>query len=431
MSSALGAVLSAVGEVPATAFLVATSGGADSAVTAAVVVRVAPHRPIRLVYLDHGRPASPHLGEAAAKLGAHLDLPLLTVRLRIAPGSWETEARRARREALADLAHPEEVIVTGHHRDDVAETVLANLVRGTGILGLEGVRRRAGRYWRPLHQVDAAVVRAAADELGLPYLDDPDNFDLRYRRNVIRHEIIPSLAELNPRVTSALARTADSLAAVGATIDAQAGAVPIRHEGEAWLVPLPVLRTVPRAIAHRAVAMLVAAARPPYGPTHEETTRIWTVIEGQRAAAQLAGGLRVEVEGPMLVAYRPSAASPSGPVVLEVGTSTAFGRLVISAHHGAAPRPRSGVIALDLGAVGTSLAIRHAAPGDRIEAAGGSKSVRSTLAEAGVPRRLRPNWPVVSVGHRIAGVVGVRSASWAQAPRGSDAIVVVVEGMPR
>lgn len=425
MTSAFDRILAGVGEAPGTAFLVAASGGADSAVAAAIVQRLAGEGSVRLIHLDHGLPASGTMADVAAKLARHLDLPLDRVVLEIGPGSWESTARKARLAALAAAAEPGELIVTGHHADDVAETTLGHLMRGAGARGLSSLRERSGRYWRPLHGVGRGDIRATADELGLPYADDPQNLDLSFKRNVIRHEMIPAMEQLNPRVREALARTAAHLGDDEDELERTAGQVPITWDRGAWVIPRPLLATLPRPVARRAIGAAVRKFHPPYGPSTAELGRLEAVLTGAAARTELASGVVAVREGPMLAIFRRGELpSPPKAVGLTVPGAARFGPDLVTATRALMPpRPRFGRAVLKAEAVGDDLAVRSPVPGDEVDVGGRSRPVRDMLRSIGVPERHRPGWPLVTAHGKIAWVVGARAAAWAG---GATADVVVV-----
>ena len=416
MSEDLSGLIASVGRVPREPLLVALGGGADSAVAAALAKEVAGADRVRLIHLDHRTPSAAQLADAAAELAAFVGLPLELRTLEVpSSGSWETAARQARRDALEEAAVGTAVIVTGHHRDDVAETVVAHLARGSGARGLSSLRARSGRYWRPLLSVPRAEIRAIADAMGLPYADDPSNDDIRHRRNLIRHEIMPVLGTLNPRVAESLARSASHLGEDDAELEAAAREVPIVRDREAWVAPLPLLGVLSPPVRTRALARLVRSARPPYGPSARELGRIDDVVAGSMRRTELADGLVCEREGPLLALYRPSdvPAAPA-PVGLTVPGSAVFGDHAISAGEAARPVMRAGAVTLDASEVGDRLVVRATEHGERLALRNGSKLVRDALSEAGVPWRKRPGWPVVAAHGKIAWVVGARVAEWAR-----------------
>ncbi len=96
-------------------------------------------------------------------------------------------------------------IAVAQHQNDHVETLLLNLVRGTGLSGLRGIQPKRGHVIRPLLFLTAAEVVAEVERRGLAYRDDASNFSTKYARNKIRLEVIPKLKELNPALERTMA----------------------------------------------------------------------------------------------------------------------------------------------------------------------------------------------------------------------------------
>ncbi|MDR0332234.1 MAG: tRNA lysidine(34) synthetase TilS [Dysgonamonadaceae bacterium] len=105
-----------------------------------------------------------------------------------------------------------EAIVVAHHKDDSVETVLLNLVRGTGIKGLSGILPKNGNIVRPFLCVTRKEIENYVAECELPFVFDSTNSEDVYTRNFIRLNIIPQLEELNPSVKDAIYRTSQNMA---------------------------------------------------------------------------------------------------------------------------------------------------------------------------------------------------------------------------
>ena len=103
-------------------------------------------------------------------------------------------------------------ICVAHHRDDSVETVLLNLVRGTGLRGLTGIQPRNGSILRPLLCVSRAEIETFLAEKGQKYVTDSTNLEVDVQRNIIRLEVLPLLRKLNPAVAENIQRTAENLA---------------------------------------------------------------------------------------------------------------------------------------------------------------------------------------------------------------------------
>jgi tRNA(Ile)-lysidine synthase len=198
----------------------AVSGGADSVALLYALRTLAGPRDWRLGVLtvDHGlRPSSAADAAFVAGEADRLGLPVRL--LRLAPEELERHrragpegaARAARYAALLAAADEGgwDWLATGHTQDDQAETVLLQLLRGSGPDGLAGMALRSGRLLRPLLGVRRAETRACCAALGVRWREDPSNEDQRFLRNAVRGRVLPLLEELRPGATATLARAAE------------------------------------------------------------------------------------------------------------------------------------------------------------------------------------------------------------------------------
>ncbi len=387
--------------LPEAPVLVALSGGADSAVLAWAVSQST--KQARAVSVDHRLPGSNELMDAATAIAATIGLRHEIVVAQRSPSS-ETALRETRYAALESAAVEDEVILTGHTLDDQAETVLGNVLRGTGATGLSGIPPTRGRIMRPLLDVARSDTRLVAEELGLPFVDDPQNSDAGVRRNQLRNETIPTLTtRFNPRLVEALARLASNAAADDEVLGSRAARVPVIHREGAVVVPAAVLATLPPAIAARVARRALREVRGPYAGTAFEIAAVLDAVN--HSAVTIGGAVDVHREGPwvVLVAHEPAIPAASE---LEVGREVGFGDWLVSVEAGSRSIGRFSVTI----PLPHRLVVRAATPNERIAIAGGSKRVGDALAEAGVPLRVRPSWPVVEADGIIAWLAGVRAA---------------------
>lgn len=130
--------------------------------------------------------------------------------------SIEMAARNLRYEWFESIRqkYDAQAITVAHHRDDSNETMLQNMIRGTGIRGLCGIRNRCGRVVRPLLCIGKDDINRFIEEQQLTYVTDSSNRSDEYTRNFLRLHLIPLMKEVNPSVGEALARTVAQLADV-------------------------------------------------------------------------------------------------------------------------------------------------------------------------------------------------------------------------
>jgi len=223
VQAAVRAALRAAGHA---CVLVACSSGGDSVCLAHAAVIVARQEGWQVVlgHVRHGLRADDGDDAALVTQLAHaLDVPVF---VRTYPSGVlaanETALRQARYEALGEMAAgcQATAVLTGHTRDDQAETVLLRLLRGAGVDGLAAIAPTAPfpislpipqqlHVLRPLLGIRRAETRAYCVAHDLVYRDDPTNDDPKYRRNWVRHTVLPMLNEQYPAVVDTLARTAD------------------------------------------------------------------------------------------------------------------------------------------------------------------------------------------------------------------------------
>lgn len=197
-------------------YVIAFSGGLDSTALAYALSRIDTGVPVVAIHIDHGlhddsAQWSEHCKAFAASLGIEYRSREVTVQLESGKGP-EASAREARYTALhAELEHGD-WLLSAHHREDQAETLLLNLVRGSGPAGIAGIGaiRRFGPGWlaRPLLHIDRASLHDYADRNGLDWIEDPSNTDRRFDRNFLRHDVFPRLKARWPDIAARLQRSA-------------------------------------------------------------------------------------------------------------------------------------------------------------------------------------------------------------------------------
>jgi tRNA(Ile)-lysidine synthase len=258
------------------------SGGADS--LALLVLAVAAGCEVTAVHVDHGLRAGSGaeaqvVRAAAERLGA--TFRSVTVEVGAGP-NLEARARATRHAALGPDA------ALGHTADDLAETVLVNLLRGAGLDGLAGIRPGPRHPILGLRRAETVALCAA---VGLTPVADPSNDDPAFLRNRVRHEVLPLLADVAGRdLVPVLDRQAALLAEVADHLRAEADALDVT-DGRA-------LAGAPAAVARVAVREWLRADEPERHPPDAATVeRVLDVAAGRSLATDVGRGRRVERTG--------------------------------------------------------------------------------------------------------------------------------------
>jgi len=217
---------------------VALSGGLDSVVLLDSVCKTQATNKhpaeIWAFHIHHGlqKPADDWFifcEKLAKKYQIHFDFRLLHLGHEPTQGNVEARARAGRYEALAELCseHGVKDLLLAHHQNDQAETVLLQLLRGSGVAGLAAmseVRELKNsstviQLWRPLINQSKAELEAYAKANKLKWIEDPSNQNIQYRRNAIRKQIMPRLEKIQADAVAGLARSANVLAEAQSLLD--------------------------------------------------------------------------------------------------------------------------------------------------------------------------------------------------------------------
>ena len=220
--------------------VVGLSGGCDSVVLLHLLAALGLGSRLSALHVHHGlSPNADHWADFCRSFCRQLDLPLRVATVTVNPESGhgiEAAARHARYAAFAEAAGS--VIFLAHHQGDQAETLLFNLLRGSGVAGAAAMaeERRHGdlRILRPLLPVPRAELLAYAEANGLSWIDDESNDNIAFSRNFLRHEV---LSVINQRFSSAeqnLAQSARHFAEAATLLDElAAGDWQMASDGEA------------------------------------------------------------------------------------------------------------------------------------------------------------------------------------------------------
>jgi tRNA(Ile)-lysidine synthase len=212
----LAHALTASAPPPGTPVLVAVSGGADSTALLRALVEAELDLELAVAHFDHRlRPDSTTDASRVLELCENLGVKSYLRRWKDADRSGgEAAAREARYTFLRELCRGEGFrrIVLGHTLEDQVETLIVNLTRGAGLDGLAGMVVDDGELWRPFLNLRHRRLRAYLRSRGVGWIEDPSNRDKSIARNLIRHQVLPLLAQVNPEVLHNIARASGILA---------------------------------------------------------------------------------------------------------------------------------------------------------------------------------------------------------------------------
>ena len=327
--------------------------------------------------------------------------------------SIEEAARQLRYAFLQETAEKNgaDAILTAHHADDNAETVLLSLVRGTGSAGLAGIPQVRGNICRPFLRIPRAELADYAAAHDIPHVEDSTNQDpSAAARNALRTTVMPVLRQLNPKCVENIARTSsilreesDALESMARGLTEQAKELP---DGVA--IPCLMLMDVPTAVAERTILQLMAQTA---GHRRDLTAaHVVAVLDlargrGEEKEVSLPYGMTARRKKYSLeITRRP--VRPAG-LPIAVGGTVEFGGTAVMLSHQASP----GALPIRLPA-DAAVTVTSWRPNDwlRLPGSRGKRSFKRLCAERGITPEERDLLPVLRVGeaHAADPVFGVQ-----------------------
>jgi tRNA(Ile)-lysidine synthase len=460
---------------PGQPLVAAVSGGPDSVCLLDCLVQLG-YRPLP-VYVDHGlRSESADEGRFVSRLAETYDLKAIVRSIDVPRlleeqgGSLEEVARQARYDELFGIAHEEnlDTIATAHQVDDQIETVLLHFLRGSGVAGLRGMKPStdlAGwfksphalgkRLVRPLLNVERQQVMDYLARRNLDFQTDVTNVDLEYRRNRVRHELIPQLQTYNPAIRTSLLRLSRIMAEQSAWVEGRVadywGSVVVSDDPDQLVLDPEALGQLPAALQKELLRSILsrlqfANLELDYGII--EASVAFCHTDARRMT--LAGGVKLErVDDRVIIACEgaglrlpqyPQMMSDTNqpiPVPGEVPLANGWKLSALVENITDEDRQHWGRnqnefrVAFDREALPDRLALRVRHEGDRIKPLGlqGTIKLSDLFINDGIPQSARHLWPIVAHGDEVIWVVGLRMAdSGRLTETTTEAVVMQVEG---
>jgi tRNA(Ile)-lysidine synthase len=370
--------------------------------------------------------------------------------------SFEQAAREMRYSFLLEAARDvgAAAVAVGHTADDLAETVLEHILRGSGLDGLRGMTELAPWPWppnvsdvilfRPLLEATKVEAAAYCRELGQDFREDPGNLLPQFTRNRVRHQLLPYLAsEFNPRIREALIRLAHSTAleldyleqkserawsqVVSNVEDSTSISLQFNRQALASLHP-----ALQRRLLRRGYACITGETRR-LRESHLRSMSEMVRSSGSGRMIVLPGGLRLYATHDSLVMSKDNQPPCPFPIIegeLLINLSglerqprrVEFGGWIITLELISPWSPllinqEDAFIAyLDLDELGESVWVRGRRPGDRFQPLGmaSEKKLQDFFTDSYVPRGWRDRVPLLVTNRGLAWVVGYRIAEWAK-----------------
>lgn len=424
--------------------VVACSGGADSLALADALLQLREEMGYRLTvcHIEHGLRGAEALADAnfvsAFCEARQVDCKVVPVEVKkfAASGrlSLEDAARKLRYRALLQCVRDQQAdfLVTGHHRDDQAETVLLHLVRGSGSSGLSAMRAVKGCLLRPFLELSRQELEQYCQLRGLAYRSDSSNEDLYFTRNKVRHLLLPLLErEFNPNIKGGLARTASVLAEDADCLELLAEqnfADGVQACNGAYSCNAAWLLALPPALAARVIRKMWRNLETAGLLTYELTQQILELVRrgNSNKKLMLPGKTYATYSyGKFLLAATPP---QDGTVVVPYSCSVSLAELQ-AAGHMTVPLP-CGELKLGYVRSGTqpqaqavypwrlltaaTLELRYRHDGDRFFPldSGGSKKLKKYFNDQKIATEVRDKQLLAVCGQQVLWLVGSKPAGW-------------------
>lgn len=315
-------------------------------------------------------------------------------------------------------------IATAHNADDNVETVIFNLARGGGSLGLKGIPRSRGRFIRPLLDVSRREIEGYLEENSIPHVEDSTNASDDYSRNLIRHQVSPVLRKINPELHLAVARSSKLLEEDEDCLSSLAEEF-IREHYDGESLPLKELAQLHRALASRAIRRLCRERL-----SYEHVQQALKLLEGSELKYLDLPGQRLRREQGRLFFREPEIISLPDRE-LRAGEWTAVPELGLEllAEYGDKSGEVNGLFKtcrLKCENISSSLYCTGRKDGDRLRPAGRgcTKSLKSLFNEAGYTQARRSRTLVLRDDKGILAVPGLCLDERAKAAPG-DAVLSI------
>ncbi len=350
----------------------------------------------------------------------------------------EEEAGRILRYRALREGKPDKIAVA-HHSYDSAETVLFNLIRGTGLKGLSGIRPVSGDIIRPLIYFSREETETYCREKGIRYREDSTNRDISYNRNRIRLNIIPETEKINPAAVKHILEASEKIAAAGDYIESEAEAL-FKRLSDTESLPDKVILNIDglsgahpclrEAVIKKSIALLSGSLKDITGIHIKEAEQMMGAQSGK--SISLPYGIQVRRSFGSLVfsrKVREGGELPVFPFTVKEGEETKLtlpdGSLikgVITENNGTIPNLRY-TKWLDYDKIKEHAVWRTRRKGDRISIRGGNRKLKDLFIDEKIPAADRDSIYFLAEGNRAVWIPGLRIGESYKVTEGTERVL--------
>ena len=339
----------------------------------------------------------------------HYDVPQIAKEEKL---SLEEAGRNVRREAFEKAMKNIKMsgrkrIALAHHENDNAETVLHNLMRGSGAAGLGGIRPVSGEkdsYIRPLLFVKRAEIEKYLKGQGISWVTDSTNEETEYTRNKIRHQIIPVMEEINPQAVSCIGRAAENMWKIEEYLQEQTDILYrkyVKKTGDTFCIAKECFSEKEIMQSYLIMCVLEQASKGKKNITATHIEAVRRLFKGRTGASvSLAWGLTaVQVYGDVHIQRKKE--KENGIYTLE---------WEVFPYEKQQIPEKTYTKWFDYDKIRSSLSVRHRLQGDYlvVNQKGGRKKLKDYLIDCKIPRQERDKLTLLADGSHILWVVGYR-----------------------
>lgn len=382
--------------------VLAVSGGVDSVVLLDLIAQAHPKSNITVAHVNHGmrkeaKGDEKFVMELAEKYGLEFVLGNFNL-----VGKSEAAARKARYDFLEKVRKKtgSKYILTAHHLDDQAETLILNLARGTGPLNFWGMNNLEGNIFRPLLGIPKVEIENCARQRKLKWVTDSSNNNLKYARNRIRHMIIPELKKINPKFLSAVKSEVElgQMAATELTSVAKNKEKNIKNgktldikelnKQTSFLKELIVFRFLTEALGRADIY-------------RKNVKEVLSIINSSGTKKTSIGTFTIEKNYDKII-FSPKNSPRISETKIEPGKSYKFGRFSLKSTFSAGESSKNNILISP--EIAYNLRVRSIRPGDKIKTRAGTKKISDIFTDAKINLSERKSWPIVTAGNEVVWV---------------------------